>query len=156
MADDWQQTADAVNRAVTGAMESLEDVFDKERTIYGGSTWVESLTSSAGVGKGFRFPSVEDANKIINSFKDRRDSMERRRNQISKTKAALMRRFSDDDTSIQYIQRALESLDSLNVLNESAIEYTGRYIEKIEKAKRSKMETEEESSSNFDMSTGGS
>lgn len=157
MADDWQETADAVNRAVTGAMESLEDVFDNERTVYGGSTWVESLTSSAGIGKGFRFPSVEDANKIINSFKDRRESIERRKVDIDRVRYLLVGvPFSTDSVSVSYLRAAKEVLSKLEELNDSALKYATSYIHKLEAAKRAKADAEEETVAGFDKVDGAS
>ncbi len=154
MADNWQDTADAVNRAVTGAVESLEDVFEKERTVYGGATWVESLTSSAGIGKGFRFPSVEGANKIINSFKDRQRSIDERKRLIREARDVLERPFAADTTSLSYIRRAQDSLEKLDELNNSALAYVANYVSKLEGATRVKMRAEEEIGSSFDRSGG--
>ncbi|MPY78583.1 MAG: hypothetical protein GEV04_08820 [Actinophytocola sp.] len=151
MAENWEATADAVNRAVTGAMASLEDVFEKERTVYGGSTWLEDLTSSVGIGKGFRFPSVEDANKIINNFKDRRDSIEKRRYEIQvATEALISAPFSTDSVSVSYLRAAKEALAKLEELNNSALKYTTSYIDKLEAAKRVKADSEEETAAGFD------
>ncbi len=157
MADNWEETADAVNRAVTGAVESLEDVFEKERTVYGGASLAEGLTSAGGIGRGFRFPSVEDANKIINSFKDRRDSMERRRQDIQYVAEVLgTAPFSTDSVSVSYIRAAREALTKLNELNTSALKYTASYIDKLEEAKRAKAEDEEETVAGFDKADGAS
>ncbi len=154
MADNWEETADAVNRAVTGAVKSLEDVFEKERTIYGGASLAEGLTSAGGIGRGFRFPSVEDANKIINSFKDRQRSIDERKRLIREARDVLERPFAADATSLGYIQRAQDSLEKLDELNDSALEYVTNYVSKLEDAKRVKMHAEEEISSSFDRSGG--
>lgn len=152
MADDWQETADAVNRAVTGAVKSLEDVFEKERTVYGGASLAEGLTSAGGIGKGFRFPSIEDANKIINSFKDRRDSIKGRRKRISDARESLSMPFAQDDSSVSYIKHAIESLNTLDELNDSALKYAESYIEKIERAKQVKQADEESMAESFGRS----
>ncbi|WP_034274986.1 hypothetical protein [Haloechinothrix halophila] len=154
MADDWQESADAVNRAVTGVVESLEDLFDKERTVYGGASLAEGTFGALGIGKGFRFPSVEDANKIINSFKDRQESIEKRKKLIAEAYAILDRPFAEDPASVSYIDRARGSLEKLAELNDSALKYVDNYVDKIESIKRSKMNDEEEISNTFDRSGG--
>lgn len=157
MADNWEETADAVNRAVTGAVKSLEDVFEKERTVYGGASLAEGLTSAAGIGKGFRFPSVEDANKIINSFKDRRDSIERRKQDIHRVRYLLVSLpFSTDPVSVSYLLAAKEALSKLDELNNSALNYTASYIDKLEAAKRVKADAEQVTAAGFDKTAGAS
>ncbi|MPY97801.1 MAG: hypothetical protein GEU97_07335 [Actinophytocola sp.] len=152
MADNWEETADAVNRAVIGAVKSLEDVFEKERTVYGGATWVEGMLSSVGVGKGFRFPSVEDANKIINSFKDRQRSIENRQDLISQARDVLGQPFADDDASMGYIKKALDSLERLAELNDSALNYVDHYIGKLDAAKQAKHAEDESMAQGFGKS----
>jgi len=126
--------------------------FEPERTVYGGSSIGEDMAAALGTGNGFRFPSVEDANKIINSFKDRRDSIQNRQERISNALETLSTPFAQDDTSIGYIKRAIDSLNKLNELNDSALRYVESYIEKIEKAKQLKQSDEEGMREGFEKS----
>ncbi|GAA5128463.1 hypothetical protein [Haloechinothrix salitolerans] len=117
-----------------------------ERTVYGGSNWFEELTSS---GKGFRFPSVEDADKLINNFKDRRDSIKGCQGRIDRARDALRLPFASDHASQGYVSQALDSLERLAELNESALAYANHYIEKLEKAKKAKHDQDDELASSF-------
>ena len=129
--------------------------FEPERTVYGGSSIGEDMAAALGTGSGFRFPSVEDANKIINSFKDRRDSIQRRRQEIERVRDMLFRiPFSRDSTSLGYLKAANESLSKLDELNNSALKYTNHYIDKIEAAKRVKQGAEEDMAQGFDKAVG--
>jgi len=129
--------------------------FEPERTVYGGSSIGEDMAAALGTGNGFRFPSVEDANKIINSFKDRRDSMERRKQEIERVIYLLSYApFSRDPVSVEYVRQAKDSLYKLDELNSSALKYTNHYIEKIEAAKRIKQDSEEDMVQGFDKSVG--
>jgi len=120
-------------------LQSLEE----QRKKYGGTSIGDSMALTV-TGKGFRFPDEATANNIIRRFEERRNSMERRKFLISQIRLYLSRQFSEDEVSGRYSGRALDSLQALDQLNESALEYTQKYIEKIRKVKEKKFAEEDE------------
>lgn len=132
---------DGVGDVVGGAVKRLEGLFEKEQKTYGGSSFWDNVTGSGG---GFRFPSEDEAQAMIKTFKDRRDSIEKRQELINDAMGVLSRRFAADEVSIGYAKRAMESLDALRTLNQSAFNYANGYVEKIEAVKRDKQQSDQE------------
>lgn len=117
--------------------DDILDSLEAQRKKYGGTS-IGASASMSSSGKGFRFPDEAAANKIIARFEERARSMRARKRLIGDAKRELERKFSADEVSEGYAQKAMDSLDKLDELNESAFRYAQRYAEKIETAKRKK------------------
>lgn len=129
--------------------DDILDSLEKQRKKYGGSSIGASVGLAAG-GKGFRFPDEAAANKIIASFEERAKSMQKREGLIRDARTELRRRFSDDDVSDSYRDKALASLDALAELNTSAMKYAENYVHKIEDVKKKKQVEDGDAGSDAD------
>lgn len=121
-------------------LSGWDDIFESlevHRKKYGGTS-IGASAVGVSSGKGFRFPDEDAANKIIRRFQDRADSIDTRRDLIREARRQLMRKFSDDDVSRGYSERAMNSLAKLEELNESAYKYAMNYVRKIEAAKQAR------------------
>jgi hypothetical protein len=117
--------------------DDILDSLEAQRKKYGGS----SIGGSAGLvagGKGFRFPDEAAADRIIASFEERAKSMQARQQLILDATQRLGERFSDDDASDGYREKAMASLRALDELNTSAMKYAMNYVKKIEAVKKKK------------------
>ncbi|MGH3951476.1 MAG: hypothetical protein ACRDSE_20560 [Pseudonocardiaceae bacterium] len=138
MADSWLgDIGEAVGEATAAA-----------RKVYGGESFAGGAASAVGGGGGFRFPDVETADEIIRTFDDRRESINKRTDLIQKAQAALAPP-GKDPRSIGYVKAAIDSLDKLRELNESAVKYAHNYIAKIEKAKQAMHHRESDAEDTF-------
>lgn len=145
---DMGDIMDGVGDVVGGAVKRLEGLFEKEQKTYGGSSIADGVLAGTG-GRGFRFPSEDEAQAMIKTFKDRAESIERRQKLIEKAIEALANEFSADDVSVGYAKRAMDSLVALGKLNESAFNYANGYVERIDAVKRDKQHGEQEASDVF-------
>lgn len=131
---------DGVGDVVGGAVKRLEGLFEKEQKTYGGSSFWDNVTGSGG----FRFPSEDEAQAMIKTFKDRAESIQRRQDLINDAIVTLRSEFSADEVSLGYSKRAMDSLVALGKLNKSAFNYAKGYVEKIEAVKRDKQQSEQD------------
>lgn len=145
---DMGDIMDGVGDVVGGAVKRLEGLFEKEQKTYGGSSIADGVLAGTG-GRGFRFPSEDEAQAMIKTFKDRAESMRERHRLITKAQSMLEQRFSEDDVSIGYVKKAMDSLGSLEQLNKSALKYTLNYIEKIEAVKRDKQQSDQDAADTY-------
>lgn len=139
---------DGVGDVVGGAVKRLESLFEKEQKTYGGSSIADGVLAGTG-GRGFRFPSEDDAQAMINTFKDRAESMQRRQKLIDDAIGVLGRRFAADEISIGYAKSATDSLIALRTLNQSAFNYATVYIEKIEAVRRDKQQGDQDAADTY-------
>lgn len=121
-----------------GDWDDILESLEVHKKTYGGSSIGGSAALTAS-GKGFRFPDEASANKIIASFEERAKSMTKRRDLIFDARQSLSERFSDDDVSDGYREKALNSLAALEELNSSALKYAENYVRKIEAVKAKKL-----------------
>lgn len=139
-----------------GLREAIDDIADSFKKMsappktYGGTSLGESAASVAGTGRGFRFPDIATANKLKGSFEDRRDNIRKRQKRIERAQQALGQQFADDPESMGYSDQALQSLDSLDRLNQSMYTYADNYVKKFEKAIDAYKKQDDEASVGFD------
>lgn len=116
-------------------LSDWDDIFESlqaQRKKYGGSSIGASVVG-ASAGKGFRFPDEDAARDMVRRFQDRATSIAERRKLIEKAQSALSEMpFSQDEVSLEYLRKAIQSLTMLDELNSSALKYTQNYIRKIQ------------------------
>lgn len=121
-------------------LSEWDEIFESlevHRKKYGGTS-IGASVAGASSGKGFRFPDEEAANKIIRTFEDRVRTIGDRKLLIKNAQLRLEDKFSQDPVSIEYAQKAMNSLAMLGELNDSALKYAVNYVRKIEAAKQAK------------------
>lgn len=121
-------------------LSEWDEIFESlevHRKKYGGTS-IGASVAGASSGKGFRFPDEEAANKIIRTFEDRVRTIGDRKQLIRNAQFQLEDKFSQDPVSIEYAEKAMNSLAMLGELNESALKYAVNYVRKIEAAKQAK------------------
>lgn len=104
------------------------------RKTYGGTSIGESAASATGASGRFVFPDVESARGFINDFEDRLRSIKKRAKRIEFARDLLTSQICDDPRTPQYVERAQQSLQALDELNESMGKYSENYVTKLKTA----------------------
>lgn len=143
----WAGAIESVADAVADAVD--EAGWNAARKKYGGSSFVDRVSSASGASGHFRFPDEATAKKIVSNFEDRAENIEKRRKLIDKALLSLRKKFAEDPASLGYSEDAVQSLARLRELNNSMHTYATNYAEKINRAIKAMHDRDEESAHGF-------
>lgn len=108
------------------------------QSVWGNLTPWDAGASAGGVSGGFEFPSVEEIDAVLNSWRARQESIARRGNTLNAMVNSLLRSPAEDDATTGYMSTWARSLTQLRDQHSSMLDYIEDYITKLEAAKQAK------------------
>lgn len=115
--------------------------------IWGDVTPWDNGAPAGGVSGGFEFPSVEEIDAVLSSWRARQASIAQRGATLQLLASAITRSPAEDDATTGYLSTWTQSLDQLRDQHSSMLDYVDDYIQKLEAAKNAKQTGEDETQS---------
>ncbi|WP_236788964.1 hypothetical protein [Amycolatopsis sp. GM8] len=119
------------------------------------STWSAVGTVAGSAGGSFEFPSVEEIDAVLASWRERQDSITKRGDTLEFMVASVYNAPANDDATTGYMGIWGTSLSQLRDQHKSMLDYVNNYIQKLEAAKKAKQTGEDETTDAIRKSAGG-
>lgn len=119
------------------------------------STWSPVGTATATAAGGFEFPSVEEIDQVLSSWRERLESITARANTLNELSNGFTNVPAEDDSTVSYMATWSQSFSQLRDQHESMRAYIENYIQKLEAAKAAKETGEQESTDAVHKAGGG-
>ncbi|WP_431876887.1 hypothetical protein [Amycolatopsis sacchari] len=125
-------------------LEPIGQATAAAQNIWGDATQWGVGTGVGTVSGGFEFPSVEEIDAVLSSWRARQASIAQRGNTLELMVSSLTQQPAEDDATTGYIATWAQSLTQLRDQHRSMLEYIEDYIKKLEAAKQAKQAGEAE------------
>ncbi|MTD52772.1 hypothetical protein [Amycolatopsis pithecellobii] len=137
-------------------LEPIGQATQAAQNIFGEvSTWSDVGSTAHSVAGAFEFPSVEEIDGVLASWRARQESIAKRGTTLEQLVQAVMNPPANDDATNGYMMTWKQSLTQLRDQHSSMLAYIGNYIQKLEAAKTAKQTGEGETTDALRKASGG-